>query len=419
MFFLGLALASVARASPERLTCQVVFERLFRTLKDGNFSDPLHVTRAIKDQTVFHIPSLKDERGDEYYVFEKNGKLWGSSASTNNFDPQGDPRWFIEVIGTDLAHVWGLYWDRGDKLQAPSPKLLEKRMSAVSQQLRMLGHEPIPIKFNFGFSETEKEFKDLKKRSLYIESFINDSALPFEDSGLRYLHDLSYHSGAVLLSSEFLKEARARFEYWYSAYRYLEELSEKIDDINKQRAIQALAGKLRIFIVEAIDNGTGLINPLIVNQHLKKNFHNTDTSDIDEKISEHLIKHLLGSNRQTQSTQLGVILSEASRKTVVSDHYSFSLEELLELMLPFDQNFKSSFPGFHQNALTKWTSEKLCLVLMLRREQIREASLMLSTEMDLVGPFQKIDQEHFIKYYEPMGTQRPKRSILRRLFFGR
>ena len=104
---LSLFLVTPAQSAPS--DCQVLLEQFQKVLGEIGNADTYKEARLQNVPTVKIISDAAGRFGGKLLTLEKIGHRWGSKVSETKFDPQGDPRWFIETLGPKGAKVFGFY----------------------------------------------------------------------------------------------------------------------------------------------------------------------------------------------------------------------------------------------------------------------------------------------------------------------
>lgn len=392
-------LAKPAQAGRPLLRCAEIFLSIKNTLGLTGFTSQMLDTRKIREQTVFRRALVRDQFNDGFYIFERDGKAWGSNASTNTYNPQGDPRWLLEVFGTHLAPVWGFFWDGSSRLQGPTPATWNRRLALLSQVLVARGENPITVRYDELAHQREAAFAHLDERSLYVEDFLFDGVLPLHPDGLQYLHDVSFHTGAILLDRPITDAARARLEYFYQAYIYIDGVSRSLRSqpnayasiVAEGKFLRLVARALRMYVVESIDNGTGIINPVIAGAHVD------DAASLpvtfDESFADDIYQHLLGSPNLSPYSDLRDLLRElALKKNIVKFQVpDYSVTYFDALLREFEPTFKSSFSNFDRYALPPISLSQFCQMMLRRRALLLEAAATLRPQLPR-APLELIDE---------------------------
>jgi hypothetical protein len=366
-------------SEPPKITCATLFEYLASQMPDSGFTTSALDVFQNHKKSVRFVESLIDQHGDTFWVYQKKeeANAWGSSYKNNRFDPQGDPRWFLEVLGDDAAQVWGFYRNGKDLAQVPSPETWIKKVKMVSASLEQMGHEGIAIGYHPNLHVDERT--QTTSVTTYLKRFINLGEIPVAPKGTPFLHDISFHSGAILLEKRFLDIARRRVDYFWSASKYFKRLAKQAESQEPIRAsiYLRMANMLKDSVVEMVDLGTGLINPLLADYASGSRYKGEATQASDIAYNVHA--HFIGLEGKSQIQNLRAALVVEQRK--IEDFPDLvSVKDLLEEVEVFDFGYKSPFVDFDSRKPLNISIEELCLSLAERRALLREVSLSLSNE---------------------------------------
>ncbi|HVJ64953.1 MAG TPA: hypothetical protein VM901_06840 [Bdellovibrionota bacterium] len=353
-----------------RVTCATLLRALRERLGGGTRDvtetyDEL-LARKTTRQSVFFESGLRDELDRLFWIFQRRHGEWGSQASTTGYDPQGDPRWFLEVMGSDVAHVWGYHWDGADRMQLPSPATWRAILTAVSAQLQSRGLEPIPTGFHANLHTNPRTKKINFKK--YFDLFIRYGLIPLAGRGLPFLHDMNFHSGVVLLEKRWIDAARHRTEYYYGAHQHLRELAKNTEDPERQHLLEKISLSLREFTVGVVDSGTGMINVATIAAQ-----RNPEAAVHDETLKS-AFYFLVGLPGQSVTGELTSFLINLQKKERGQRPHLFSTAELMEIAREFSRDFRSEIGDFDVNAKVTASVEDFCHSLSARRQQLREVS---------------------------------------------
>ncbi len=339
--------------------------------------------RRQTEPTVTVIRNFKGKHGGRRLILEKVGASWLSNYATVSYDPQGDPRWFIEVMGTEAAEFFGFKILSDYTVQVPDGKEFNGALKKINRYLKSIGKEQIEI----GFYVTADN--ENTKVGEYVRDFGFASLLPLALNGNHLIHDLSFHTGAIFLPGHLIRLASyfARFLDGYIGF-----LSERYaDHPAKLAAVKHFAFLLRINQTVLIDTGTGTVNPGIVASLRKPGSH-----DALEMLFAPMAL-LSGSGKNARDYFEGKILAlepRALKHIAEYDGYSdpkrtvqaaadLSLAEMLSALDDF--NKPEHMPGadtFGRTFVppTQEVMESLCRGIQLRRLVIRDAALFLLAE---------------------------------------
>ncbi|MGE4133931.1 MAG: hypothetical protein AB7F86_20005 [Bdellovibrionales bacterium] len=121
----------------------------------------------------------------------REGGTWASLHSTLHYDVQGDPRWFVEAMGCEAAQVFGFDITSEHDMWVPDVKEFNAAISKVNAELTRQGQAPIPFTFYQGANGK-------LRLDSYVRKYAVEGQLPIAPGGNHMIHDLSFHSGAIL-----------------------------------------------------------------------------------------------------------------------------------------------------------------------------------------------------------------------------
>ncbi len=209
-----------------------------------------------------HSPTIKiesvvaGEHGGQRLVLRRTAARWLSDYRSVRFDPQGDPRWFIETMGPEAAEFFGFKVMGDDRVIVPDGNEFNGAIKKINAQLVKMGKEPIEISFYITAGVDNTNVAD------YIRAYGNSHALPIAASGNHLMHDLSFHSGAIFFPGHLV-----RLSGYFSRFLdgYLQFVQRKYQtDPMKAAAIRHISFLMRMNHTVTIDTSTGTINPGIV-----------------------------------------------------------------------------------------------------------------------------------------------------------
>jgi hypothetical protein len=241
-FILGLALA-VSEPAPVPEDCGTLLVKLQATIG----ADPSEGER-VGGYTV--APSLEmiawrpGKHGGRILTFRKIGMHWGSSMISIGQDPQGDPRWITYLLGARAAEVLGVKVI-GNTIEIPDSTEVIGAMAKVEARLKAMGKAPLGTGFYDQERTSYTEYNERQGRNelplakMKYEGLADGTvkvATP-TDFG-HYLHDLSFHSGAMFMPNE----AAA---YFAASVRYGNDLAAHFESRDPNEFIVADREKLK------------------------------------------------------------------------------------------------------------------------------------------------------------------------------
>jgi len=383
LLLLGLVYASPSFA--HRTECEKALlalqAKLESSVESDNFLSVMHEEPAAPSvEVIAHRPG---EHGGRRLVLQKTGAGWASNYRSAQYDPQGDPRWFIEVIGNEAARFFGFEILNDDQITVPDGPEFTGALKKINNQLRAMGKEPIEISFYL-----TKPSGQSTRVSEYIERFGREAGLPLAPAGNHLVHDLSFHTGAIFFPAKLVRLKAFTSRYMQG---FVEHLKAKYAmDPLRLGGVKYFAYLWRMSETVSIDTATGLVNPGIIARLRDPK---------DEAAMQMLFAPLVLISNDGQSPISHMVRKikalQPSRDDYIQDYHAFAdvekltnaLEVLDTATLVNDLTEYNSKPealdGYRQ-----WSSvyipqnekvyESLCRGIGQRRLLIRQAALLLS-----------------------------------------
>lgn len=246
----GLLLSgTIGATAASHLACWRAFEAYQATRNALTFTDVVDITKTAASPTVSFLNKNLEFNGQDSILLYRTGDTWGSAYRSPDirFDPQGDPRWIIEVLGLRPAEFLG-FKILGDRL-AVIP-----RVHTLNRQIFLLAERGVQSSVTF-FEQAKVNLREALRRFGYW------GQLPVASRSVNHaLHDYSFHTGAILLSGpifDFLK-AQTRFASDFSDY--LEMLATAEVDSVRAHAFSEWAYVVRYIEGNNLDDITGSVS---------------------------------------------------------------------------------------------------------------------------------------------------------------
>jgi hypothetical protein len=241
--------------SAHALSCRELMDGLVAR-EDAGFTDRMIAPSAgVRDAepTIKKVGEKTGQHGGKRILVEKTGARWASNFATFNFDPQGDPRWIIEILGLDAAEFLGFEVVNDQKIYLPDYHEIQGAIAKINAELKREGKEEILLDFYLppgsGNSSVVK----------YARRYVDELKIPLAPEGNHSFHDLSFHTGAIFLPKVALEFSAERMRFEMGFYDFLREKYK--NDAAISRAVQEFSWSRSYRRTLDIDNGTGLINP--------------------------------------------------------------------------------------------------------------------------------------------------------------
>lgn len=211
-----------------------------------DIEDPESLLSANKKSARTTVAFGESDNGQ--IVLHRIGDKWASVSTSHIFDPQGDPRWIVELLGTKRAAEFGFEIINDTTMKAPTAERFNR---AVDAQLKKDPALKEAIRYY--------EFLGQSNTTEYLRRFIDNGEIPMDTSNANhYSHDISFHSGAIFLPNKLV-------EYSKEASKFTLALSDALiqmyrSDPNKADAAKNWAYFIRLNQVALVDATTGSVS---------------------------------------------------------------------------------------------------------------------------------------------------------------
>jgi hypothetical protein len=255
LLFLAFLLAAQAWAQTD---CEKALHSIQAALGGGPttevYDDEARERTAAPSVTLEE--TFAGEHGGKRMILRKTGAHWLSNYRSVRFDPQGDPRWFIETMGAEASEFFGFKVIGDDRVMMPDGKEFTGALEKINARLKAMGEEPVEVSFYTTSGNENTKVTD------YIRAFGTAGGIPIAAGGNHLIHDLSFHTGAIFLPPDV-----ARFGKYVARFLdgYLDYLTQKYaNDPAKAAAVKHFAYLLRMNHTVTIDTATAMVSPGIV-----------------------------------------------------------------------------------------------------------------------------------------------------------
>lgn len=345
--------------------------------------------------SVTELGQEAGEHGGKRIRLKKTGAQWGSIFTTNNFDRQGDPRWFISLLGEKQAEFFGFKMMGTEEMLIPDYEEFTGALKKVNEALIAKGKQPASITFY-----KTPDNHNVKVGS-YVESFIKDHGIPIAPSGNHMIHDISYHTGAIFMPDHLLKEGAARTKYHRDFSEFLKR--KYADDPAKKEAAIFYSYLFKFLDTAYIDTATARIGPTVAGfsnkmaligkeavTHEMKNMVKHSVISIARDLAEGTTartafeKHI-GLMIGASKINPGGIINEAKRRAAIQ---AFPMEEVYKDLEKFSRGYvPEGFPDFSpENIRLSTVEERDAYLDRLCRELTAARDKFLSVTAGLVEP---------------------------------
>lgn len=272
--------------------------------------------------TVETITQINDIDGTLLTVIKKTGETWDSAYTPSPANNQGDPRWFPILLGSKVGSFFGFKKISEDTITIPTAENLNLKIEKINKILINKKIEPITIRFHETGKEPEVQMD-------YLNQLLVNRSLPMATEGHYAIHDIAYHSLAILLPKKALDRLNTRI-------KLLIRLKGKIDNakltkFEKQVLVEMYEIRLQ-GMVHAIDFGTGNIAPILVWEKIgyMHSGRRYEAYDLKGSVMENLF-----TNTEKMFTGFEYQMEEKTSNLVIK--YEKVKPELFEPGLPLEQ----------------------------------------------------------------------------------
>lgn len=180
---------------------------------------------------------------------------WASNLGLVSNNPQGNPwRIYANSIGPEVPTVLGFRAPEphARTLETPTQPLLQSGVQALNEALIQNGDAPIPLTFHTSPAKESSE-SFLRNHSTQGSIPIADPSGPIsETQASLYLHDISFHVGAIYLPPRVVLHSRAQVRTFLEFIDYL-----KTQEHSLHQQIESLIPLWTEGLAIAVDTGTG------------------------------------------------------------------------------------------------------------------------------------------------------------------
>lgn len=242
IFALSCLWPALAHSSGSFLTCSSVFSSL---LGHQEYFASIGIHESVESESVKTIRQVKNSRGTKLILLEKFGSAWGSEYASVENAFQGDPRRTIQLLGSKAASIVGFRMRSKNEMYAPTAETLNQGIELINSVLP--GDERIAIRFRTPVNGHSSDRDFVRNYALNLE-------LALADFGPVAIHDLSYHSSAILIRNDhhLLTQAYVRLLLDFETFVQTHH-SEKLNSPEFKGVIEAAYSRA----AKSIDSGTG------------------------------------------------------------------------------------------------------------------------------------------------------------------
>jgi hypothetical protein len=237
------------------------------------------ILKVSDTQSVRLTDEVLKENGDTFNVLEKTGKYWESSFRISKNDVQGDPRFFAIVLGPKVAYDFGFRYLSDNKMTVPTTETFNSKIQKLDQSLRALNLEGISIRFyeSGGKPSTDEE---------YLRKFAERHELPLGQEGNVAVHDLDYHTLAILIPSRLLETAVQSITFILHMKQDLQNDTQL--SVEEKKIALDLSSVLVGRGVQYLDSGTGSLSKILAEKISDPLFLRKSENTFNSFVTENL-----------------------------------------------------------------------------------------------------------------------------------
>ncbi len=279
--------------------------------------------------------------GELTYLTKRKGLSWESRTRVNeDLTPnpssaiaQGNPAFFVTLMGHQKASFWGFHTPSGDTVTLPNAKELQGAIDKINSKGQALNK-----KINIRFFEidgivTEKD---------YMLGFISGRALPIAARGILSVHDKSVHPAHIFNPREFdqiyISRLQAKIAFFSRIKKELPEIYQKIEEWYIEYDLNAESGRIDMVSAAITDMFTDYIQ---------------SGAKTGGDLFENSVSRIYNFYLQKGASPRESVLKFT--KSVINKYGSNSAEakKIQSLFDDFDRSAKDSFPGYEQGLAIK------------------------------------------------------------------
>lgn len=196
------------------------------------------------------------EHGGARRLLQRVGPQWVSNYRSVDYDPQGDPRWFMELVGTDAAKFFGFEMLAEDQLIIPDADEFMAALKKINKELEAMGEAPIAVNY---YSTPESKTTRVAD---YVQKWGFENALPWADSGNHMLHDASFHTGVIFVPPSLVAMKAFMARYLNDFIHFLNQRYQH--DAKKLKGLRYITYLWLMDESLSIDTATGALGPGII-----------------------------------------------------------------------------------------------------------------------------------------------------------
>jgi len=360
-------------------TCADLVRHLFHLTNAANSGISLNRNSFPEDITIAHVDWQPGQHGGQLETIKRVGDWWGSTAQANGFDPQGDPRWFIYMLGEKAATYFGFKVAQNNRyMTIPDAQELNNAFASINEILQS-GRVEFTIDDRF-YEQTVHSLE------VYLHQYAQHMALPLATNHPSRSHDLAFHLVSIFLPNSVKRKAMKLNQIILD---FINHVEQKYSETALQDQVKIWASIMRHIRTRQIDDGTGVFISYL-NQFLKSN---------DATVLSYPIFEMLGYNLDTaiDTNNIEKIFRSWNNKDAIEKIFMLSIglknstadnfpknfdaklaqikdlmgdEKFYKIFIDWQMHYEKHDPTYNTNYLP--TLRELCLHMAQKRRLIIE-----------------------------------------------
>ncbi len=360
-FFLILSIASPCNSQAHEhslnysaanleLDCTTLLKNLINEIQETGLTNRNYgnYDSWIRTPTIRTVKFKNGNHGGQLIQIELIGDTWFSDHRTVKYDPQGDPRMFIEVVGGDMADFFGFKMIDAKNMFIPDYQEFMAALTKINKALEQKGEQKLSIQF---YQTSDNENVSV---STYVNKFLLMQAIPMAPSGNHLLHDISFHSGGIFLPQEIIDFKKKKLLYEFQFFAELKKIYDNQPEELKAVKYFEYLNNFRNTV--EIDNGTAGVNTSITDFNVHS--HQLRGDGDREKFFEQFKSDFTGGTRNPYIDLLNFFqiteykqqsnIDEQIDPAKVSKHLSFiSVKQFEKHLTKFSANYDIEMHKFN------------------------------------------------------------------------
>jgi len=245
----ALAKGSGTKINPD---CLVYYLKFGIQHLDANWRGKTTTTES----TVSIGKELPGRYGGKRISLHLMGETWLARYYSAENDVQGDPRLFMFAFGEKVSEFFGFKMVSPTEIIVPDAKELDGAIQRLNKQLINDGKEPIAVRFYKSGGEEPVE--------RYLRTIASRKALPIAMNGNPMIHDIGFHTGAIILPKAVMDDLAIRINRYFDFVAFLRERYELDPEMLEE--VNTLADGIFDLLATRIDYATAQQNLLLLDK---------------------------------------------------------------------------------------------------------------------------------------------------------